>query len=45
MYEFEVCNKETNERTLFFGYNFKDACRRSNTDPDLWDVLTYEYID
>lgn len=45
MWEFEVEDVETGERSFLFGYNFDDACERSGVDSDCYIVLYSEYID
>ena len=45
MWEFEVEHIETGERIIIFGYNYANACLRSNLNPKEWIVLIQEYID
>lgn len=45
MYEFNLVNIHTNEERLAFGYNFKDACRRSNLNSADWIIDWQEYVD
>ena len=45
MREYGVANKNNEEKTILFGYNFADACRRANTNPDEWEVEYEDYVD
>lgn len=45
MYEFEVQHIHCGETMIIFGYSIYDACRRSNLDPNLWNVILMEYVD
>lgn len=45
MYEYDIYNKQADERTTIFGYSFTDACRRSKLDKEDWIILHQEYID
>lgn len=45
MWEFEVI-WNNGERDIIFGYNLKDACRRSKRNTsEIQNVLIQEYID
>ena len=46
MFEYEIINIHTNERTFIYGYSQKDAwSRRPKLNPEDWKVLHSEYID
>lgn len=45
MYEFQVYNEKTNETNVIFGFNEKDAWRRTDLDKNEWVILSVEYID
>ena len=45
MWEYDITNKETNEREIISGYWLADAFRRSKLNPDEWVVMGSEYID
>ena len=45
MNEYTVLNKNTNEQNIFFGYTFKDACKRSKVNGNDYIILDIEYID
>ena len=38
-FEFEVCDNETGELLIVFGYSMADAYRRSNLDPVRYTCL------
>ena len=44
MYEYEIMD-EFGNRDIIFGYNFNDACARSNIDPMSVECLSSDYID
>lgn len=45
MFEYEIRGKGSNDIYFIWGYNYEDACRRSNIDPSKFDVLNFEYVD
>lgn len=45
MYEYEIMFITTGEITLIYGYNFDDACMRSNIDPACVECLMFSYVD
>ena len=45
MCEYGVINKTNEEKTIFFGYDFADACRRAGADPTVWKVEYEDYVD
>ena len=45
MWCFEIRNRETKEVTLIFGYSWKNAFKRSNLNPDEWDIISEDYED
>ena len=45
MWCFEIRNRETKETTLIFGYSWKNAFKRSNLNPDEWDIINEDYED
>lgn len=45
MYEYGLIHIYCGMRTIIFGYNFTDACRRSGIDPNLWEIDYSEYVD
>lgn len=45
MYEFHIVHIHCGMRTIIFGYDFYDACKRSHKDPDLWEIILQEYVD
>ena len=45
MNEYTVLNLTTNKEETFFGYTFKDACRRMGKDDNNYTILDIEYID
>ena len=45
MWSFEVRNCETKEVIIIFGYNWKNAFRRSGLNPDEWDIISRDYKD
>jgi hypothetical protein len=45
MYEFGIVNNKTKERAIMWGLNWKDAFRRTNKNPDEWEIEYEEYVD
>lgn len=46
MFEFEIFHPEIQKSRIIMGYNFADACRRSNVvAPNEWIVIYQYYID
>ena len=45
MREYGLIHIHCGMRKIIFGYDYYDACRRSNTDPKLWEVDYSEYAD
>lgn len=45
MWSFEIQNKTTGERDIIFGYNWKDAVRRSKINEDEWKFIRQDYED
>ena len=45
MYEYEIVNLMTGEHSFIFGYSYEDACCRSGINPEMYDVIYFEYID
>lgn len=45
MYEYGITHIHCGMRTIIFGYDFYDACRRSKKDPKLWSIDLMEYVD
>lgn len=45
MTEYGIYNNNTNEETIIYGYNFEDACRRANLNPQEWEVIYRVYVD
>lgn len=46
MYSFEIQSKTDRDNIKFvFGYDWKDAFRRSALNPDEWNILSSEYED
>lgn len=45
MYEYEIKNTKTNEVDIIFGYNERDAFRRTTLNRDEWVVIRVEYFD
>ena len=46
MYEYEIYNADTNERTFIHGYNRADAwARNAWANPSQWRIVHTEYID
>lgn len=45
MTEYQIENIYSGEVRPVFGYNWKDACRRSNLVSDEWIILLAEYVD
>ena len=45
MYEYGVYNIKTNERKIFFGYTFENACKRVKADPAEYEIEYVEYVD
>lgn len=45
MNEYEIYNLKTNERTIIFGYNWQDACRRAEINPAEWVGYWMGYCD
>lgn len=46
MWEFEVLIKSREQREIIFGYNLKDACRRSKLDlSEISHVYHQDFID
>lgn len=45
MWSFEIQNKTTGERDIIFGYNWKDAVRRSKINEDEWEFIRQDYED
>jgi hypothetical protein len=45
MYEFGIVNNKTQQRAIMWGYNWKDAFRRSNKNPEDWEIEYTEYVD
>lgn len=45
MWEFEIENYETGERTIIYGYSYTNACMRADLNPNDWFVLVQEYVD
>jgi hypothetical protein len=38
MWSFYIRYKNTGERDIIFGYNWRDACRRSSLDPEATNI-------
>lgn len=45
MYEFCVIHKHFGTTTIIYGYNFYNACKRTNKNPEDWKVEYVEYVD
>ena len=45
MYEFHIHHIHNGETTIIFGYDFDDACRRAELDPNLWHIDLQDYVD
>lgn len=45
MWCFEIRNIKTGEVNLIFGYNWKNAFKRRNLNPDEWDIIHETYED
>ena len=46
MWEFEIMNKSTEERTIIFGYSLCDAFKRNpQMNPNDWICITQDYVD
>jgi dihydroneopterin aldolase len=46
MYVYYIQNRQTMAVELIFGYNFKDACKRSKiTDLQNWEIIGQDYED
>ena len=46
MYEYEIENKNTNERNFVYGYNINDMKRRHpSINCNEWRIIFTEYID
>ena len=45
MWSFEIEHKVTGEGNLILGYNFKDACKRNNLNPDEYHLIARYYED
>ena len=45
MYEFRLINLTNDNEKIIFGYDYNNACKRANIDPEEWEVYDYEYID
>lgn len=45
MYEYGISHKHCGMRTVIFGYNFADACKRAKIDNTLWHIDYCDYID
>lgn len=42
---YEIMHNITSEIRYIFGYNYSDACRRSNLQPNEWNILRCDYED
>lgn len=45
MYEFGIRHIHYGIRTIIFGRDYNDACRRAKKDPTLWEIDYQEYVD
>lgn len=46
MYEFEIINKTTNEKTFIFGCSYTNAIKRNpHINPNDWECVRAEYVD
>lgn len=45
MYEIDVRNRHTGERDTIYGYDFEDACRRNDYDPNDYIFEGSWYVD
>lgn len=46
MYEYEIMNKVTKERTFIWGYSWKNALSRNpSINPSEWECIFSEYVD
>ena len=45
MWEYEIQHIDTGEISFIWGYNFDDACYRSDLDPSEVICLYSEYVD
>ena len=46
MYEFEICNRITNETDFIFGYTYENALNRNpSLNENDWILVYQEYID
>jgi hypothetical protein len=45
MYEYGLTHSYCDMRTIVFGYDFYDACKRHNLNPAEWEIDYSEYVD
>lgn len=45
MYEFGIYNPATKQRAIMWGHSWEDAFRRSNRNPEEWEIEYTEYVD
>lgn len=45
MWSFEIMNKETKERDIILGYNWRDAVRRSGINESEWVFIRQDFED
>lgn len=45
MYEYELINKNTKEKTIVYGYNDNNVFTRNNLNKDEWTIIIKDYID
>lgn len=46
MWEFEIMNKSTEERTIIFGYSLSDAFKRNTQmNSNDWICIMQDYVD